>query len=73
MGIISQGLGHQTEEATHVYLTEFNHSLLREANEKILKASNLVCRSKSVSKDSSNVEGEDVSLFMSERQIPVQT
>ena len=41
-GVISQGMGHRTEEVTQIYLARFNYSALYRATEKVLIAANLI-------------------------------
>lgn len=38
IGIISEGLGHDSEATTQIYLASFETSLIDKANEKILKS-----------------------------------
>ncbi len=38
LAIISEGLGHTSEKTTAIYLASFNHSVLHQANEKVINA-----------------------------------
>jgi len=42
IGLISQAMGHKTEEITQIYLARYDHNALFLANEKILIAANLI-------------------------------
>lgn len=42
IGLISQAMGHKTEEVTQIYLARYDHNALFQANEKILIAANLI-------------------------------
>jgi len=42
VGIISQAMGHKTEEITQIYLARYDHTALFLANQKVLAAANLI-------------------------------
>jgi len=73
IGVISQAMGHKTEEVTQIYLADFDHSALFKANEKILMVANLVTGYNKGEKKLEDETKKNVSHLGSERHFRMQT